>query len=95
MRAIGRNENAERRHHGGIRRNAEDLGLQPRPTEQPADQRPSKQRKDKDAEPGRTGHVPAPGWLRYGQPCGFFGGSLSNNSGHKSSINSRMGSESA
>jgi hypothetical protein len=41
MRVIGGNENAERRHHGGIRRNAEDLGLQPRPTEKAADQRPS------------------------------------------------------
>ena len=41
MRAISRNENAERRHHGGIRRNAENFGLQPGPTEQSADQRPS------------------------------------------------------
>jgi len=40
MRAISRKENAQRRHHGGIRRNAEDLGLQPWPTDQPADQRP-------------------------------------------------------
>jgi len=58
MRTIGRHENAERRHHGRIRRNAEDLGLQPRPTEQPADQRPSEQRKDKDAEARQTGRFP-------------------------------------
>ena len=59
MRALGRNENAERRHHGGIRRNAENFGLQPGPTEQSADQRPSEQSKDKDAQPGRAGYVPA------------------------------------
>src|SRR5438128_12463163 len=34
-------------------------GLQPRPTEQPADQRPREQRKDKDAKPDCAGHVPA------------------------------------
>jgi len=32
MRAISRNENAQRAHHGGIRGDAKDLGLQPRPT---------------------------------------------------------------
>jgi hypothetical protein len=37
MRSISRNENAQRRHHGGIRRNAEDLDLQPRPTKRPSD----------------------------------------------------------
>ena len=59
VRPMRRDQNTQRRDHGRIGRNTEQLDLQPRPAGERTDQRKYKKREQKDAKSGQAEQIPA------------------------------------